>query len=294
MITWQLTCVLLRKSLAMAWPEILGYSYGSAQLGLSGCEPETRSSRLHAGAESTVAVLVAHAGQGNTLFSAIPGYLEATWGFAQLQPAVLAAPTASQLDAPNPPNVHSDKTRLVGGNCTISQSQRNHRQRCIRHCRKLSLGSTDSGIDLEIDVAGGNWQLNTDDAMRVGKVVPMLTMGHGCPPAQALAEPAMPGIQVIQHMAPMSVLAHHPGDPPLVGEQGSPPHCQLSVAQIKQWCHWHQRYAQRQREARWINEPIGDQLEAMRPTCVCCGAKLWLPGWLNGQMDHVLFLFSVL
>ncbi len=69
--------------------------------------------------------------------------------------------------------------------------------------------------------------------MHVGKVVPTLMMGHGCPPAQALAEPATPGAQFIQHMAPVPVLSHCPGDPPLVEEQGGLPHRQLTAVQIK-------------------------------------------------------------
>ena len=32
-------------------------------------------------------------------------------------------------------------------------------------------------------------------------------------------------------------------------------------------------------------DPIGVQLEAMRPTCTRCGAKLWLPGQLNSAMQ---------
>ncbi len=47
----------------------------------------------------------------------------------------------------------------------------------------------------------------------------------------------------------------------------------------------HQRCAQRQHEARRLTELVGAQLEAMRPTCVRCGAKLWLPGRLNAQMQ---------
>ncbi len=78
----------------------------------------------------------------------------------------------------------------------------------------MSLGSGDSGIDLDLDVTLGLWQCDNDD-MRVGKVMPTLTMGHGCPPVQALAEPAMPGAQFVQHMAPVPVLAQQPADPPL-------------------------------------------------------------------------------
>ncbi len=30
---------------------------------------------------------------------------------------------------------------------------------------------------------------------------------------------------------------------------------------------------------------MADHLEATRPTCTRCGAKLWLPGWLNAAMQ---------
>ena len=30
---------------------------------------------------------------------------------------------------------------------------------------------------------------------------------------------------------------------------------------------------------------MGAQLEATHPTCPHCGAKLWLPGWLNSTMQ---------
>ena len=55
--------------------------------------------------------------------------------------------------------------------------------------------------------------------MRVGKVMTTLTMGHGHPPVQALAELMTPGAQFVQHMAPVPVVARQPGDPPL-GDQG--------------------------------------------------------------------------
>ncbi len=218
-------------------------------------------------------------------FSAIPGYLEATRGFAWLQLAALATPTACQLNAPIPSDVHSNKTQSAGSDCAAPQSQRNCRRCCIRCCRKLSLGSTDLRIDLGIDAAADNRQANPDDIMCVGKVVPTLTMGHGCPLAQALVEPAMPGAQFVQHAALVPVLAHHPGDPLLVGEQSAPACCQPTTAQIKHRHCCHQRWAQQQRKARQIKGPIGDQLEATQPICVCCGAKLWLPGHLNSQMQ---------
>ncbi len=72
----------------------------------------------------------------------------------------------------------------------------------------------DSGIDMNLDVTLGLQQFK-DDNMRMGKVTPTLTMGHGCPPVQALAEPATPGAQFVQHMALVPVLAQQPGDPPL-------------------------------------------------------------------------------
>ncbi len=76
----------------------------------------------------------------------------------------------------------------------------------------------DSGIDMNLDATLG-LRMSTDNDMRMGKVTPTLTMGHGRPLAQALAEPAMPGAQFVQHMAPVPVLAWQPGDPPL-GNQG--------------------------------------------------------------------------
>ncbi len=96
-------------------------------------------------------VLVACADQDHTVFSAIPGYLAATQGFAWLQPAALVAPDASQPDAPKSADAHSDMTRLAGGNAVVLQSWRNRWWHRVRHCRKLSLGSVDSGIDLDLD-----------------------------------------------------------------------------------------------------------------------------------------------
>ncbi len=64
----------------------------------------------------------------------------------------------------------------------------------------------DSGIDMNLDVTLG-LQHSTDDNMHMGKVTPTLMMGHGHPPAQALVELAMPGVQFVQHMAPVPVLA---------------------------------------------------------------------------------------
>ncbi len=176
-------------------------------------------------------VSVACADQDQPIFSAIPGYLVAARGFARLRPAVLTPPKAGQLDAPKSANTHPDVTRLVGGDPVIPQSWRNHRWRCVRHCRKLSLGSVDSGIDVELDATSGLWQRENDD-MHVGKVTPTLTMGHGRLPAQALAEPATPGTQFMQHMALVQVLAQQPGDPPL-GEQEGPAQRPHTAAQIE-------------------------------------------------------------
>ncbi len=75
----------------------------------------------------------------------------------------------------------------------------------------------DSGIDLDVTL-GHRMSTSTDNDMHVGKVTPTLMMGHGRPPAQALAELATPGAQFVQHMAPVPVLARQPGDPPL-GDQ---------------------------------------------------------------------------
>ena len=79
-----------------------------------------------------------------------------------------------------------------------------------RRTRKLSLGSVDSGIDLDV-TSGHRTSTSTDDDMRVGRVPPTLSLGHGRPPAQALAEPATPGAQFVQYMAPVPVLARQPG-----------------------------------------------------------------------------------
>ena len=76
----------------------------------------------------------------------------------------------------------------------------------------------DSGIDMTLDATLG-LRTSTDDDMRMGKVMPTLMMGHGRPPAQALAELVTPGAQFVQHMAPVPVLARQPGNPPL-GNQG--------------------------------------------------------------------------
>ncbi len=114
--------------------------------------------------------------------------------------------------------------------------------------------------------------------------MPTLTMGHGHPPAQALAELATPGAQFIQHMAPVLVLVQQPGDP-LLGNQGPMAKRPLTAAQIERRCHRHQQWAQRQCKARWLQDPVGVQLEATWPTCTRCGAKLWLPGQLNSAMQ---------
>ena len=158
---------------------------------------------------------VACANQGDAVFSAIPGYLAAARGFARLRPAALAPPEASQLDAAESAHTHSGATRSPCNLTVAPQSWRNCRWHRVRHCRKLSLGSVDSGIELDVTVGLRDDANITNNDMRVGKVTPTLTMGHGQLPAQALAEPATPGAQFVQHMAPVPVVAYQPGDPPL-------------------------------------------------------------------------------
>ncbi len=95
---------------------------------------------------------------------------------------------------------------------------------------------------MTLDATTGLWT-SADDNMRIGKVTPTLTMGHGRPPAQALAEPVTPGAQFIQHMAPVPVLARQPGDPPL-GNQGPTMKRPLTAAQIERRHRRHQQWAQ--------------------------------------------------
>ncbi len=120
-------------------------------------------------------------------------------------------------------NVHSNATQSAGGDAVVPQSRHNRRRRHVRCYQKLSLGSIDSGIDMTNDAQPEFWRNKTDDDMHVGKVTLTLTMGHGRPPAQALAEPATPGAPFIQHMAPFPLLTHRPGDPPLEREPIDPP-----------------------------------------------------------------------
>ncbi len=122
---------------------------------------------------------VANADQGDAVFSAIPGYLAATRGFARLRPAALAPPEASQLDAAESMHTHSGATRSQCNLAVAPQSQRNCRRRRLRHCRKLSLGSVDSGIELDAPAGLRDDANDTESNMRVGKVTPTLTMGHG-------------------------------------------------------------------------------------------------------------------
>ncbi len=124
------------------------------------------------------------------------------------------APKGQSAERPGVDNPASQCDPVNEQDVVATQSRRNCRRRQVRRCRKLSLGSVDSGIDMTLDATLG-LQTSTDDNMRVGKVMPTLTMGHGHPPAQALAEPATPGAQFVQHMAPVPVLARQPGDPPL-------------------------------------------------------------------------------
>ncbi len=152
---------------------------------------------------------------------------------ATLMPPKASQPSTLELTFPHP-----DATRSMSSNVVATQSQRNH-QRCrVRCCRKLSLGSVDSGIDMTLDVTIG-LRTSTDDDMRVGKVMPTLMMGHGHLPVQALAEPVTPGAQFVQHMAPVPVLARQPGDPPL-GNQGPTMKRPLTAAQIKRRRRHHQ------------------------------------------------------
>ncbi len=122
---------------------------------------------------------MARADQGDTVFSAIPGYLAAVRGFARLRPAALAPPEASQLDAAESTHAHSCATRSPCNLAVAPQSRRNHRQRRVRRCRTLRLGSVDSGIEMDVAAGFRDNANNTDNNMRVGKVMPTLTMGHG-------------------------------------------------------------------------------------------------------------------
>ncbi len=189
--------------------------------------------------------MVASADQDQPIFDAIPGYLVAARGFARLTSATLAPPKASQPSTPESTILHPNATRSTSNDAVAAQSRRNRRQRRVRCCRKLSLGSADSGIDMTLDATLG-LRTSTDDNMRVGKVTPTLMMGHGCPPAQALAEPATPGAQFVQHMAPVPV--RQPGDPPL-GNQGPMAKRPLTAAQIERRQRRHQRRVQWQHEA---------------------------------------------
>ncbi len=92
--------------------------------------------------------MVAHADQGDTVFSAIPGYLAAARGFARLRPAALVPPEASQLDATESTHTHSGATRSPCNLAVAPQSWCNRRWCRLRRCRKLSLGSVDSGIEV--------------------------------------------------------------------------------------------------------------------------------------------------
>ncbi len=162
--------------------------------------------------------VVASADQDQPIFDAIPGYLAEAQGFARLMPAMLVPPKAGQPSAPESTITHPNATWSMSNDAVATQSQRNRWRHRVRRCRKLSLGSVDSRIDMTLDATLGLWT-STDDDMRVGKVMPTLTMGHGRPLAQALVEPVTPGAQFVQHMAPVLVLAWQPGDPPL-GNQG--------------------------------------------------------------------------
>ena len=185
---------------------------------------------------------MARAHQDKPVYSAIPGYLEAAQGFARLRPVTLAPPMASQPSAASATDAHPGASRLPCANQIAMQSQHNCRQRQVRRCWKLSLGSVDSSIDLDATL-GHQTSTSTDNDMRVGRVLPTLTLGHGCPPVQVLAELATPGAQFVQHMAPVPVLARQPGDPPL-GDQGQQVRRPLTAAQIERRRRHHQQRAQ--------------------------------------------------
>ncbi len=136
---------------------------------------------------------------------------------------------AGQPDAVESTVPHPDALRLTSNNEVAMQSRRNHRWCRVWCCRKLSLGSVDSGIDMDVTLG---LRQGTNDDMHVGRVPPMLTMGHGRLPAQASVKPATPGAQFVQHMAPVPVLAQQPGDPPL-GDHGQPARRPLMAAQIE-------------------------------------------------------------
>ncbi len=110
---------------------------------------------------------MACADQDKPIFSAIPGYLVAAQGFAWFQPAVLAAPEAGQPDALKLADAHSNATQLAGGGDVIPQSWHNRQWHRIRRCWKLSLGSVDSGIDLELGVTPGLRQFECSYATMV-------------------------------------------------------------------------------------------------------------------------------
>ncbi len=107
---------------------------------------------------------MAHACQDKPVYSAIPGYLEATRGFARLRPVTLAQPMASQPSAVSATDAHPAASRLPCANQVAAQSRHNHRRRRVRCCQKLSLGSVDSGIDLDATL-GHRTSTSTDDDM---------------------------------------------------------------------------------------------------------------------------------
>ncbi len=181
---------------------------------------------------------MARAHQDKPVYSAIPGYLEAVQGFARLRPVMLMPPMASQLSTARTMDAHPGASRSPCADQIAAQSRRNHQRRRVRRCRKLSLGSADSGIDLDV-TSGHRTSTSTDNDMQVGRVPLTLTLGHGRPPVQALAELATPGAQFVQHMAPVPVLARQPGDPSL-GDQGQQARRPLTAAQIEHRRRHHQ------------------------------------------------------
>ncbi len=91
---------------------------------------------------------MACADQDKPIYSAIPGYLEAARGFVRLWPAMLMPPTVGQ-PCTSSTDAHSSVSQSP---CTVkvaTQSWCNCRQCRVQHCQKLTLGSVDSGIDMD-------------------------------------------------------------------------------------------------------------------------------------------------
>ncbi len=104
--------------------------------------------------------VVASADQDKPIFDAIPGYLAAARGFARLTSATLVPPEASQPSTPESTFPHPGASWSTSNDMVAAQSRHNRQQRRVRHCRKLSLGSADSGIDMALD-ATTCWKSHT-------------------------------------------------------------------------------------------------------------------------------------